>query len=92
MKKKASPEKNQNWLSIYMAARAGLEPATKRLTAARSTTELPGNGALNNISKWHRHGKVFCVKPVEKVVKWSRSCIVEIANAPRMLRTNRPFG
>ncbi len=26
-----------------MAPRAGLEPATKRLTAACSTTELPGN-------------------------------------------------
>ena len=28
-----------------MAPRAGLEPATKRLTAACSTTELPGNMA-----------------------------------------------
>ena len=27
-----------------MAPRAGFEPATNRLTAERSTTELPGNG------------------------------------------------
>ena len=27
----------------YLAPRAGLEPATKRLTAAHSTVELPGN-------------------------------------------------
>lgn len=26
-----------------MAARAGIEPATNRLTADRSTAELPGN-------------------------------------------------
>ncbi len=29
--------------SLKMAPRAGLEPATERLTAACSTTELPGN-------------------------------------------------
>ena len=29
-----------------MAPRAGLEPATKRLTAAHSTVELPGNEYL----------------------------------------------
>ncbi len=28
-----------------MAPRVGLEPTTNRLTADRSTTELPGNGA-----------------------------------------------
>ena len=38
----------KTWLPIddrevRMAPRAGLEPATKRLTAACSTTELPGN-------------------------------------------------
>jgi hypothetical protein len=30
-----------------MAPRAGFEPATNRLTAGCSTTELPGNMALN---------------------------------------------
>ena len=29
---------------LRMAPRAGFEPATNRLTAERSTTELPGNG------------------------------------------------
>src|SRR5580692_11030350 len=32
-------------LLIYLAPRAGFEPATNRLTAGCSTTELPGNGA-----------------------------------------------
>ena len=30
----------------FVAPRAGLEPATKRLTAAHSTVELPGNKNL----------------------------------------------
>src|ERR1700674_4902502 len=30
---------------LELAPRAGFEPATQRLTAACSTTELPGNGA-----------------------------------------------
>jgi hypothetical protein len=29
---------------VEVAPRAGFEPATNRLTAERSTTELPGNG------------------------------------------------
>jgi hypothetical protein len=29
---------------FHVAPRAGFEPATQRLTAACSTTELPGNG------------------------------------------------
>ena len=34
----------QGWeIDLNMAPRAGLEPATKRLTAAHSTIELPGN-------------------------------------------------
>ncbi len=32
-----------------MAPRAGFEPATKRLTAACSTTELPRNSKINYI-------------------------------------------
>src|ERR1044072_4090881 len=31
-------------LKAHLAPRAGFEPATNRLTAERSTTELPGNG------------------------------------------------
>ena len=32
-----------------VAARAGFEPATNRLTADRSTTELPGNTTRRNL-------------------------------------------
>ena len=32
-------------LLMYLAPRAGFEPATNRLTAGCSTTELPGNTA-----------------------------------------------
>ena len=34
-------------LDKFQAPRAGLEPATKRLTAAHSTIELPGNEYLS---------------------------------------------
>jgi hypothetical protein len=34
-------------LGEFLAPRAGLEPATKRLTAAHSTIELPGNEYLS---------------------------------------------
>ncbi len=33
-------------MKLKMAPRAGLEPATERLTAVCSTTELPGNGVI----------------------------------------------
>jgi hypothetical protein len=33
------------WRIWQVAPRAGFEPATNRLTAGCSTTELPGNGA-----------------------------------------------
>ena len=33
---------------ILVAPRAGFEPATNRLTAGCSTTELPGNGARSD--------------------------------------------
>jgi hypothetical protein len=36
---------------IILAPRAGLEPATKRLTAAHSTIELPGNEYLSAIAQ-----------------------------------------
>ncbi len=45
----AISEEDKAMLTLYrlkieeVAPRAGLEPATKRLTAACSTTELPGN-------------------------------------------------
>ena len=35
-----------------MAPRVGLEPTTNRLTADRSTTELPGNGQTYNASHY----------------------------------------
>jgi hypothetical protein len=47
--KEAIIEEDQLVINMYktkkleMAPRAGLEPATERLTAACSTTELPGN-------------------------------------------------
>jgi hypothetical protein len=33
------------WSNLGLAPRAGFEPATNRLTAGCSTTELPGNTA-----------------------------------------------
>ncbi len=36
-------------LNLSLAPRAGLEPATKRLTAAHSTIELPGNEYLAHL-------------------------------------------
>ena len=35
-----------------MAARAGIEPATNRLTADRSTAELPGNSEFQKLRKF----------------------------------------
>ena len=35
---------------IYLAPRAGFEPATNRLTAGCSTTELPGNSAAARVN------------------------------------------
>ena len=35
----------------FLAPRAGLEPATKRLTAAHSTIELPGNEYFRAIAR-----------------------------------------
>ena len=51
-----------------MAPRAGFEPATNRLTAGCSTTELPRNSALN----WP-YSKAFNILPSPTAIKTCQS-------------------
>ena len=50
-----------------MAARAGFEPATKRLTGVRSATELPGNSE-KTVSKAKRY---LCVNNVRAQIDFT---------------------
>ena len=59
-------------LLIYLAPRAGFEPATNRLTAGCSTTELPGNTALMHATCGYNKRVLKCKAP-------SRRCEAESA-------------
>jgi hypothetical protein len=49
------------WTRMKVAPRAGFEPATNRLTAGCSTTELPGNAAGASAMARYNKARLLCI-------------------------------
>src|ERR1044072_5930413 len=62
-------------LKAHLAPRAGFEPATNRLTAERSTTELPGNGRKIGRRAILRNRALRCQGDRGKIRRLPAACV-----------------
>ena len=74
-------------LDVELAPRAGFEPATNRLTAERSTTELPGNGRKVGRRAILRNRAPWCQGNREKSGAYQRLALRRLT--PTTMRSTR---